>query len=265
MSRGACVSENSRYIYGMNSSLNAPSVSLADAELRYKDAAQTILEAYARLPEAPLDQVNPGQLHAAIEQFFLRSAQLNHADKTVRLRAREEVSQLGDYGVTMLMDLGAWAHRLGLSDLESEFDTIALAFADWVVRNGGEIRTIEPVVDALASQANQVRDPQMLERLTHLTTRIIRAIAPEARTTFDRRYPNPPWRMLNLNYGIVATRTHNPALMEHVFEELVRNVPAEAPRFFAEGMQQMEKFNFPFPVRAVMARYFDRWTRPRMN
>lgn len=249
----------------MNPPLNAPSVSLADAEHRYKDVAQSIFDAYAKLPAAPLDQVNPKQLHAAIQQFFLSSARLDSANKANRTLVGEEVSQLGDYGITLLMDLAVWAQRLGLTDLEPEFDVIALAFADWVVRNGGELRTIEPVVDALAGQANQVREPQMLERLTHLTTRIIRAIAPEARTTLDRRYPNPPWRLLNLNYGIVATRTHNPALMEHVFEELVRNVPAEAPRFFAEGMQQMEKMRFPMPVRAVMARYFDRWTRPRMN
>lgn len=249
----------------MKPSRPAPSLSLADAEHRYKDAADTIFDAYGTSPTASSHQVTPPQLHIAVQRFFATAAQLDTGRLPKPMLAGEEISRLGDYGITVLMDLGLWAHRLNLHDLDGEFDAVALAIADWVVRHGGEIRTIEPLVDALASQANHVRDPQALEHLTHLTTRIIRSIAADARMTLDRRYASPTWRMLNLNYGIVATRTNNPALMEHAFEELVRNVPAEAPQFFAEGMQQMEKFDFPFPVRAVMARYFDRWTRPRMN
>ena len=248
----------------MNPPRSAPALSLADAEQRYKDASQSILEAYEAF-DSKQSEVQPAQLHAAIGQFFSASASIEAGTAEKRPMDTEEISRLGDYGITLLMDLAAWAHRLQLHDLDSEFDAVALAVADWVVRRGGEIRTIEPVVDALAAEANHIRDPQTLERLTHLTTRIIRSTAPAARKTLDRRFTNPPWRMLNLNYGIVATRTHNPALMEHAFEELVRNVPGEAPKFFAEGMQQMEKFDFPLPVRAVMARYFDRWTRPRMN
>ncbi len=243
---------------------NAHALSLADAEERYKDAISVVFEAYRDFEPKPRDQITPQQLDAGVRQFFTASAELDRRGAAVSLEA-EEISRLGDYGLILLMDLAGWAQRLGLSDLDAEFDAIALAFADWIARHGGEIRTIEPVVDALANQANHERDQLTLERLTHLTTRIIRSIAPTARIGINTALPNPPWCVLNLNYGIVATRTHNPILMERVFEELVRNVPEQAPRFFAEGMQQMEKFDFPRPVRAVMARYFDRWTRPRMN
>jgi len=53
--------------------------------------------------------------------------------------------------------------------------------------------------------------------------------------------------------------------MEKVFEDLVRYLPEDAAAFFAEGMQQMEALNYPQPVRQVMGRFFDRWTRPRMH
>lgn len=244
-----------------------PALSLADAESRYKDAVDAILDAHDALQPPPVDQVTPRQLDAAVRRFLAFSTRLER-EKNERRESRadpEQISHEGEYGITLLMDLGSWARRLRLHDLESEFDAIALAFADWVVRHGGELRTIEPVVDALASLANDERDQRSLERLTHLTSRIIRSTATGARTAVGQAYPNPPWRLLNLNHGIVATRTHNPALMEQVFDELVQNLPGEAPRFFAEGMQQMEKFDFPLSVRAVMARYFDRWTRPRMH
>lgn len=243
----------------MNTPPTGPAVSLADAEQRYKDAVELVLEAYAALDPAPHHQIAPAQLHAGVQQFFAGCVRAERGQG-----ARETVTRAGEYGISLLMDMAAWAERLGLHELEAEFDVITLAVADWIVRHGGEIHTIEPVVDALANQANQERSPASLERLTHLATRIIRSTAPLARRASERA-PNAPWRLLNLNYGIIATRTHNPALMEYVFDELVRNVPDEAPRFFAEGMQQMEKFDFPLPVRAVMARYFDRWTRPRMN
>lgn len=249
----------------MNVLPRPPAVSLADAESRYKDAVEMILDAYDALQPPPVDQVTPRQLDAAIRRFLALSTRLER-EKGERPRVEpEQISHEGEYGITLLMDLGSWARRLRLRDLESEFDAIALAFADWVVRHGGELRTIEPVVDALANLANDERDPRTLERLTHLTSRIIRSTATGAKTAVGQAYPNPPWRLLNLNHGIVATRTHNPALMEQVFDELVQNLPGEAPRFFAEGMQQMEKYDFPLSVRAVMARYFDRWTRPRMH
>ncbi len=249
----------------MHPNSNPPAVSLADAERRYKNAAEAIIQAYEAAHPALADQVTPQQLDAAIDYFLAASMQLesptqnNPADP-------EEVSRLGDYGITLLMDLFGWARKLGLDDeIEPEFDAIVLAFADWTTRHAGELRTIEPVVDALANLANKTRDGSTLERLTHLMTRIMRATAPLARNGAGQSFPTQPWRLLNLNCGIVATRTHNTVLMEEVFDELVHNLPGEAQQFFAEGMQQMDAFDYPAQVRAVMARYFDRWTRARMH
>lgn len=238
--------------------------SLADAERRYKNAIDAIVEAYEGINPAPAGQVTPQQLDAAIQLFLASSKEMDTGSTDVS-SDREEVSRLGDYGITLLMDLLMWARRLGLHEIEPEFDAIVLCFADWTVRHRGELRTIEPLVDAFANLANHSREAYTLERLTHLMTRIIHATGPMARAGVGQVFPARPWRLLNLNRGIIATRTHNAVLMEEVFEELVSNLPDDAREFFAEGMQQMETLNYPIHVRAVMTKYFDRWTRARMH
>jgi len=37
----------------------------------------------------------------------------------------------------------------------------------------------------------------------------------------------------------------------------------EAPRFFAEGMQQMDLLGYPSQVKRVMQRFFDQWGEGR--
>ncbi len=249
----------------MHPSPSAPGSSLADAERRYKNAVETIIEAYEGINPAPRGQVTPQQLDAAIKQFLAASKRFDNLPQSSLSSEREEVSRLGDYGISLLMDLSMWAKRLGLDDIEPEFDLVVLSFADWTVDHAGELRTIEPLVDAFANLANRMREANTLEHLTHRMTRIIRATAPLARMGVGQTLPTHPWRLLNLNRGIVATRTHNAALMEQVFDELVSNLPDDARNFFAEGMQQMDAFKYPIHVRTVMAKYFDRWTRIRMH
>jgi hypothetical protein len=237
--------------------------SLADAANRYKRAADAILAAYDALERVPPAPVTPHQLDAGVRQF-LRAAQQLESGQAGALTP-EEVSRAGDYGMTLLRDLVLWAQQLGLSETERELDAVALDVAEWIAAHAGELRTLAPVVDALANRANREHDGTVLERLTLLARRLIRATAPAARTGLDPARPSHAWRMLNLNYGIIATRTRNPALIEGAYDELVRNLPGDAAGFFAEGMQQMERFDYPREVRALMARYFDRWTRPRMH
>lgn len=247
----------------MNAVRSASAPSLADAARRYKEAADAIMAAYDALAHEPPAQVTPRQLDAGVRHFFV-AAQRLESGRAATLDP-EEVSRTGDYGISLLMDLGTWAQQLDLEEEERALDAVALLLAEWVAAHAGELRTLEPVVDALASQANRERDRGVLERLTDRTGRLIQATGAAARTGLDRTHPSGAWRALNLNYGIIATRTQNPALIERVFEELVQNLPADAATFFAEGMQQMERFDYPLAVRAVMSRYFDRWTRPRMH
>ena len=241
------------------------SESLAEASLRFKHAAGEILEAYEARRPASTDQVTPAQLAEAIEQFIVVAINLDKDQGETGPIYKDDVSQLGDYGITLLADLATWATQLGFEKLHQELETIALAVAEWVVRHEGELRTLEPIVNALANLANQTHDPQKLESLADFMGRILHACSDLIKQDLEKANPGRPWRVLHLNRGIVATRSHNPAVMESVFNELVQTLPEEAPQFFSEGMQQMEALNYPTHVRQVMGRYFDRWSRMTMH
>ena len=238
---------------------------LDEAAQRYRSAAQTVMAVYAkRRPAAPA-QVSPESLNQAIEQFFAISAQLERDAGASESVYKDDVSQLGDYAITLLADLSAWAGQLGLLEAKQDMEETTLSIADWVARRQGELRTLEPIVNATAERANHTKDPRALEALCDFIGRVLHATPDLVKQDLEKLNPGRPWRVLHLNRGIVATRTHNAKLMEQVFDELVSVLPEDAARFFAEGMQQMDALSYPSHVRAVMSRYFDDWTRRTMH
>jgi hypothetical protein len=69
-----------------------------------------------------------------------------------------------------------------------------------------------------------------------------------------------PWRIINLNSGIAATRSLDPELMENIFEKLGRRLPDDMPGFLADGKRQMIGQNIPEAVSEVMDRYAEKWS-----
>ncbi len=238
---------------------------LAEADLRFNHAARDIIDTYDSRRPAETNQVTPVQLAEAIEQFVALMMRIDREEGEIGPITRDDATQIGDYGITLLTDLIAWASQLNLPVPRQDLEIVILASADWIMRHDGQIRTLDPVVNALANFSNRMHDPASLEPVTEFMSRVIHASAKLIKEDLEKTNPGRPWRVLHLNRGIVATRTHNPQLMEQVFEDLVRYLPEDAAAFFAEGMQQMEALNYPQPVRQVMGRFFDRWTRPRMH
>ncbi|MCR4301226.1 MAG: hypothetical protein NUV51_06410 [Sulfuricaulis sp.] len=239
--------------------------SLAEAALRFRHAASEINDSYeARRPDKT-NQVTPKLLTEAIDQFMIIIERTDREEGKIGPIAKDNATQLGDYGMTLIADLAAWAGQLNLPVPRQDLEIVTLAAADWIVRHDGQIRTLDPVVNALANFANRVHDPASLEPLITMMGRVAQATAQLIKQDLEKNNPGRPWRILHLNRGIVATRTHNPELMEKVFDDLVRYLPEDAAAFFAEGMQQMEELNYPPHVRQVMNRYFDLWTRTRMH
>jgi hypothetical protein len=140
------------------------------------------------------------------------------------------------------------------------FNETAIAFAYWLARHQAVIKQIDFTVNAIAVLANTYHDKVSLESLYEATTFIICAIADELKIPVNSLNPSDPWRLLNLNYGIIATRTHTPELMESAFSVLLENFPDDARNFFKQGMSEMERLNYPSHVRVVMQRYYDNYT-----
>ena len=82
------------------------------------------------------------------------------------------------------------------------------------------------------------------------------------RHDLDNANPTRPWRVLNINRGIVATRSQDLDVMNAVFSDLILAIPMDAPEFFSEGMSEMVRQNYPEPVCEVMQEFYERTKLP---
>ena len=250
--------------------MTVPPADLGFIEHSYRSAARAVAEAYADSdapPEAPpgLGDTTPALLIEAMDRLLdiLHNLQpdRNTTDPGPGANAlvAQDIHALGDYGIRMLSDLADWAHVLRLADPYRELRNVLFSLALWIVQRGGELSTLEPVVDTLAFLANNIRTPAELERLFLAASEIMESVSPAIAQDLDRSNPGRPWRVLLQNRAIIATRSHQPALMEQAFATLVEMLPEDAPSFFREGMEQMDALDYPQPVRRVMGKYFQLW------
>ena len=173
--------------------------------------------------------------------------------------SREELSEIGDFAMNLLEQLAIVAANMGMQDSMIALQRLSLPVAYWLIQQGSEIAKLDIVVNALSGLANTITDSTELERLSRLIGQIIEHASAEIRQDLEQTNPMRPWRIINLNWGIVATRSHNAELMDKVFEQLVKNIPVDAKAFFTEGMQQMDIIGYPDHVRKVMEKYNRAW------
>lgn len=178
--------------------------------------------------------------------------------------ALADIRALGDHGIDLLSRLATAASRLHLPQRSGGIEELALPLACWIARRGGELAYLGPVVNGAASVANSLSELTELGQLFGQLTEIMNAVTPRISQDTTSTDPTRPWRVLLLNRAIVATRSHEPMLMEEAFESLVEHLPDEAPGFFREGMEQMDALGYPPRVRALMQRYYDQWCEQRV-
>lgn len=204
-------------------------------------------------------QVTPPQLVEAVNQFLQVFDKLDTEYGENGLIQVDDVSQLGEHAMDCLTDLGVWAERLRLPQEKQTLDHVALGVAHWVIRHHGEIRILEPVVNALAANANSTESKEALKALCGVLSTVVAHTSEAIRKDLEKSDPTRPWRILNMNYAIVATRTQDPVWMERAFENLEQHLPEDCPSFFEEGLKQAEKPVYGPEVKELMAKYFARW------
>lgn len=166
-----------------------------------------------------------------------------------------DVGRVGNYGLELLDELSVLAGSRGLQQAMLELQRLTIPVALWLADNGGRVERLEPVVNAFAGYANDIRRPEQLLVLSRTIGRVIDAVADDIRQDLEATNPMRPWRILNLNWAIIATRSHDVEQMEQVFARMMQHIPADARGFFREGMQQMDIVGYPDRVRQVMAKY----------
>jgi len=203
---------------------------------------------------------DPSTLVEAFRQLLNVMARIESDAQADRMSDSADITEIGEYALRLQEALAALAAKAGLESRQEALALVSINIALWVADHGGRIDTLEPVVDALALLANKLREPASLESLSLVISRIVAAVSPLISQDLENVNPGRPWRVLLLNQSIIATRSHNPELMEQAFAVLTTRLPEDAPRFFTEGMQQMDALNYPEPVRRVMEKYHRQWT-----
>lgn len=234
--------------------MRVPPVDLSYLREQFRELAAQVCEAWDASSHAATEVDTPRLLRDALLQLADMLAHVEGAASDPEANPAE-INTLGEYGLHLLEEQSQLAASLDQATLANQIEQQCLPFALWIARHGGEIRHLAPVVNALAHYANMASHPQTMGHLYTCCCELIEAASPACEEQPSRGAQHP-WRLLLLNRAIVATRSHNPELMEAAFDAIVDHLPGEAHRFFAEGMEQMAVIDYPDTVRDVVRRYF---------
>lgn len=222
-------------------------------------AAQTIESRFTER-SMPAGDVSPSQLVEALSQLLFVFDKLDQENGEYSTLPYDDPSELGEHGVHIAGDLATWAERMELNQAKIDVENVAVGIALWVVRHEGEIRALETIVNGFAAQANATSTEDTLRALFRAMQLVIEHAEQSIKQDLDKSNPGRPWRALNFNFAIVATRTQDAQLMHEAFDTLGRNLPEDAPGFFEEGLRQSDKAIYGPVVKSLMQEYFTRWT-----
>ncbi len=230
-----------------------------DSMVSLKDAREYLLNLPQQLDEFLDDDYRNG-LNALLdkfEEYFNIVASVNLRSNEDRIIDATEVTEISDYGFVLLLKLIDLMERLDLPHKRKEIQQISLVFVRWTISYNGTINYLEPVVNAIAQLANLMKEREALLALSELIADIVDHCSLELKKDqFGDNEEFHPWRLLHVNRGIVATRTHDLEVMKQAFDEFLIYLPQQATGFFAEGMKEMDALDYPPHVRKVMEFYF---------
>jgi hypothetical protein len=219
---------------------------VTQAVLAKTEDAQSVME----------DQSGPLALAGALSDLFQITAALESG--AARLE-QEELNEFCAYGLDLLDRLAFLVRKVEIMDKR---DTVARMFASfgvWVARRGATIDNLEGTADGFGMIVNGTQSPDDLRALCGLMEEVIEAASLRLQLDEERGNAWRPWRVINLNAGIAATRSLDPRLMEQTFERMGRRLPYDMPGFLADGMRQAVFQNVPDAATAVIRRYMEKW------
>jgi hypothetical protein len=227
-----------------------------DSRREFGRAAQNVTEAYNSAGPFPQQEVTPPLLIDAITQCLDIAARCVEAESLPQM----EVDEIGTHALECVSDLSLWAYQLGLENERDCIEDLAYDFACWIARHDGAISVLEPVVNTFARRANLTHAAGDLASLFGSARDVLAHVAPQSRMGPQADSPAQPWRILNFNCAIIATRTQQPELMNTAFDLLEQNLPLECAAFYEEGVRQSEKQVYAQHVRDIMRGRFAKWT-----
>ncbi len=211
------------------------------------------------------EEPSPELVQKAMLQLFDILNRNDHelANASVDNLKSDDIDELGEYGLTLLQEMSAFAADLGQQELAYNIEDLTFPFAVWLSRKDSEIKNLAPIVNAFARSANDIKEPQQLKQLCTYINEIIDSTSPSITQDLEKTNPMRPWRILIINRAIIATRSYDKDLMEMAFKTLIEALPEDAARFFEEGVEQMHIINYPEHVREMMQQYYLMYGTPQ--
>lgn len=206
------------------------------------------------------------QLEKALLQFFEVSEKIETEPELLKSGDSDfdNISEFGNYGLQLFAGLEQWLDAAKIEN-KSTIQISILSLAVWIHDHSGILQQLENIVNALSQTANQTNEPEALIKLHKIAEKITNSTHEMIKADIDKSEPGRPWRILNLNHGIIATRTHNIDIMDSVFEQLLQRLPDDAANFFADGMKQMELIGYPDHVKHVMEQFYNLTNKPTLH
>jgi hypothetical protein len=232
----------------------------------FRDLFHNTVAEYIDAAADEQDVNSPQNLLAAMDQAIdvMTRADADSAVKkemsaeSMGLLEEKDISKIGQYTLDLLEGMVSYVQDK-TGEQNRELIRLSIPVSLWVARHGGKLSQIDMLVNSLAGYANELTEPHVLADLAAVIKEVIDACDDEIRRDMEQTNMMRPWRILNLNYGIVATRSHQTELIEQAYDALIKNLPQDARQFFKEGMQQMDIIDYPDEVREVVERYNNMW------
>ena len=218
---------------------------------------QAILERKAEAQEIMGDDSGPLALASALSDFFEIAAALESNESYMDA---DDLSEFGSYGLDLLDRLDFLVRKLEIMDQRENVSRVFPSLAAWLARHDAVIDNLQGTADGFAMLVNGLSEQQDLAEMCQVMEEVIEAASDQLQMDEDKSNDWRPWRIINLNSGIAATRSLDPELMEGSFEKLGRRLPYDMPGFLADGKMQMMSQNVPEAVSEVMNRYAEKWT-----
>lgn len=222
----------------------------------FDQAAGALITAFEQSGPFPGQEVTPPLLTDAVRQCLDICHKVDTTEDPMPL---EDVDEIGTHALECLSDLGLWAYQLKLDNERKVIEDLALEMAGWIAQHGGQIGVLEPVVNALARQANATQDQAVLSSLYDQACSIIACAKPGVADPADLSAMQP-WLTLHFNSAIIATRTQRPELMNAAYDLLENHLPQHCPAFYEEGLRESQKPVYGTHVREMMQERLAKWT-----
>lgn len=223
---------------------------------RALEVTKAIVDRNERTGKIDSPDAGPLAVAAALSDFFELATAL---DQGAVFFERDELAEFAAHGLDLLDRL---AYQLLVLEVMEHREDMALIFASiglWLARREATLENLEGIADGFGRITNGLNDPDELAHMCQLMEEVADAASEKVRIDEDTSNPYRPWRVLNLNAGIAATRSLDPSLMERTFDNLGRRLPQDMPGFLADGKRQMIVQNVPEAVSEVIDRYAERW------